>query len=122
MISEKVMHSNIHIISNLFKFDSYGKAVDYNEPAIHTFNKDEGQIRSSPYYGQIKNKKNAILIGDVLGDCNMISGIHHENVIKIGFLSEDVNNLKEEFLKNFDVVILNDGTFDYANELLKELI
>ena len=63
-----------------------------------------------------------ILLGDNLEDIGMIEGFDYENLIKIGFLNENVEENLLEFKKNFDAIILNDGEMDFVNKLLKEII
>jgi 5'-nucleotidase len=118
---EGMFHANIHIISNFFDFGYDGKAKGYKSAIIHVFNKNEGQIKSSPYYGQIKNKKNVILLGDSLGDSSMLEGLSHDTIIKIGFLNENVEKSKTTYAKEFDVLILNDGPMEYVNDLLSHI-
>ena len=113
---------NIHIISNFLVFDKEDKAVSYTRPLIHTFNKNEVEVKKFPYQKEIIDKKNVILLGDMLGDLNMCSGIDHDNIIKIGFLNHDVEKLFDEFSKGFDVIILNDGSMDQVNKMLKEIL
>lgn len=120
--SEEALHPNLHIISNFFEFDGKGKAIKYISPITHTFNKNEGQIKQSPYHQQIEDRKNVLLLGDAFGDSSMLDGVNHETIIKIGFLNEDVERLKEKFSEEYDVLILNDGSMDYVNKLLKEII
>jgi HAD superfamily hydrolase (TIGR01544 family) len=120
--SEKLLQSNVHIISNFFSFDSKGYATGYQSDVIHIFNKDEGQVKNSPYHEQIKNKKNVLLLGDTLGDVDMLEGLSHETVIKVGFLNEGVKELLPQYKKAFDVVILDDGPMDYVNDLLKQIL
>ena len=52
----------------------------------------------------------------------MIKGFSYENLIKIGFLNENIEENLEAYKKVYDVVILNDGTMDYMNKLLREMI
>ncbi|MBN2420726.1 hypothetical protein JXB27_00435 [Candidatus Woesearchaeota archaeon] len=119
---EKFYHSNIHIISNFFDFDANGVAKGYKGAVIHTFNKNEGQVKNSPYYKQIQGRKNTILLGDSLGDTTMLEGLVHETIIKIGFLNENIEEQRVKFEKEYDVVILNDGSFSYINGLIKRII
>ncbi len=113
---------NVHLVSNFLVFDEEGKAVSYVRPLIHTFNKKEVQIEKFPYHKEISNRKNVILLGDVIGDSDMVEGVHHDNVIKIGFLNENVEELIDDYKKHFDVIILNDGPMDYVNEMLREIL
>ena len=122
MKAENVLHHNIHIISNMFKFNVHGIVIGYSDDIVHTFNKNEGHVKNSPYYEQIKDKKNVILLGDMLADATMVDGLNHHIVLKIGFLNENVEKLKEQFLKEFDVVILNDGSMDYVNTILSQIL
>ncbi|MBU2415738.1 hypothetical protein KKH86_00740 [Patescibacteria group bacterium] len=69
----------------------------------------------------IKNRKNVLLLGDSFGDTEMINGFDYDNLIKIGFLNENVKENLEEYKKNYDVVILNDGSMEYVNDLLNEI-
>jgi len=119
---EGFFNKNIHIISNFFDFDKKGTAKGYKGAVIHSFNKNEGQIKNSPYFEQVKGRKNVVLLGDSLGDTNMLEGLVHENIIKIGFLNENVEKQKTKFEKEYDVVILGDGPMNYVNNLLSRLI
>lgn len=52
----------------------------------------------------------------------MVQGFDYENLIKIGFLNDKIGENLEYYKKNFDVVILNDGSLEFINSLLKDLI
>jgi len=52
----------------------------------------------------------------------MVDGVEHKTLITIGFLNEKVQDNLELFKNNFDIVIVNDGTFDQVIELLKEIL
>ena len=117
------LFDNIHIISNSFEFDQFGNVVQFNEPIIHSLNKDETMVKDFPgVFEQIKNKKNVILLGDNIEDIAMIEGFDYNNLIKIGFLNEKIKENLAAYKRNFDVVITNDGDMDFVNNLIKELI
>lgn len=112
------MQKNIHIVSNFYKFDKNGKVTGYKSKVIHTFNKNEIDIKDKT----IENRKNVILLGDNLGDLGMLKGLDYDILIKICFLNQETKNLLEDFKKHFDVIILNDGPMDFVNTLIKEII
>ena len=114
---------NIHIISNFFEYDAKGKAIGYTRPLIHTFNKNESQVKNSDYASQIVKRKNLILLGDSLGDPGMADGMEHECVIKIGFYNHAQDeSLQKKYLKCYDVLIMNNAGMEYVNGLLKEIV
>ena len=45
----------------------------------------------------------------------------YENLMKVGFLNEEVEKDLMEYKKNFDIVITNDGTFEFINDFVKKL-
>lgn len=120
--NKKRLYNNTHIISNSFKWDKEGYVVSINKPIIHSMNKDETLIKKFPFYKIIKNRKNVLLLGDSLGDVGMIKGFPYKNLIKIGFLNNEIEKNVKKYKENYDVVILNDGKMDYVNGLLKRLI
>ena len=120
--AEKKLYKNIHIIANLFEFDKDGKAIGVSKPVIHAFNKSETSVKGLPIYNKLLKRKNVILLGDLISDIGMIEGFPYENLIKIGFLNENVDERLEEFKKNYEIVIINDGDMSYVNELIGELI
>lgn len=114
---------SVHVISNRYEFDEKGKTIKILEPIIHVFNKGEASLREYELYSEkLKDRKNIILLGDTLGDADMAEGTDSNDVIKIGFLNEKVDEHIEQFKDAFDVVILGDPGMEYVNELLKELI
>lgn len=117
------MYDNIHIISNSFEWDENGTAIKIKEPIIHSMNKDETSVKNFPkIFEAIKDRKNVLLLGDTLEDIEMIKGFDYDNIIKIGFLNQKVEENLKFYKKIYDVVILNDSDMFYVNELLKELI
>ncbi|MBU4275019.1 hypothetical protein KKE19_04385 [Patescibacteria group bacterium] len=120
---EKKLYDNIHIISNVFKWNKNGKAVSIKQPIIYGMNKDETIIQNYPeVFSEIKNRKNIILLGDNLDDVGMAQGFDYDNLIKIGFLNDKIKENLEYYKKTFDVLILNDGSLEFVNILLKDLI
>lgn len=139
----KVLFDNVHIVSNTLKWDESGKAIGVQEPIIHTFNKNYSSVKELPFFKEIKERKNIILLGDGEGDAAMVEGFEYDNIIKIGFLNEGVSMDLEKYKDNYDILILNDGSMDYVlksfislfdivilndsamdyvNELLRELV
>lgn len=116
------LYDNIYIISNSFKWDKSGRVVSIKEPIIHSMNKDETSIKDFPFYKKIKDRKNVLLLGDSLGDVGMVAGFDYDNIIKIGFLNENVEENLEKYKSAYDVIILNDWTMEYVNRLAREII
>jgi cytosolic 5'-nucleotidase 3 len=116
------LYDNIHIVSNEFIWDDNGLMTGYKEPIIHSFDKDYSAVKDFPFYEDLKNRKNILLLGDIINDTNMVNDFAYDNLIKIGFLNEADDKMLEEYKKVFDVIILNDGTAEYINILLKELV
>jgi len=117
-----VLYDNIHIISNEFVWDKNGYAVKVKEPIIHVMNKDETMIKDFSAFKFIKERKNVILFGDNIEDVGMITGFDYKNLIKIGFLNENVEENIPYYKKSYDVLILNDSSMSYVNDLLKDIL
>ena len=52
----------------------------------------------------------------------MAEGFESDNILRIGFLNEDVEENLEAYKKTFDQIILNDSSMQPVNSLLKEII
>jgi 5'-nucleotidase len=118
---ENELSNNIYIISNTYQWDENGKAVGVKEPIIHTMSKKEIFLKKLPIFDSIKERKNVVLLGDSLSDADMIEGFDYDNIIRIGFLNEEVQEMKEIYSKKYDVLITNDSSMEFVNELLKDL-
>lgn len=117
-----MLTKNIHVISNVFDFDGTGKVRGYANHVIHSFNKNEVEVKHHPYHEEVEQRKNVILLGDMIEDLGMIAGIHHECVISIGFLNENASERLDDYAKAFDLVILHDGSLEKAVWLVKEIL
>ncbi len=124
ILDDKKLHlDNVSIITNEFEWDSEGNAIKVKQPYIHVFNKDETATSSYPeIYNKIKDRKNIILLGDSFGDLGMATGFEYNEIIKIGFLNEDIEENLEKYKENFDIVITEDGNFEEINKLLREIL
>ncbi len=117
-----MLYDNIDIISNLFIFDENGKVTSIKEPIIHSMNKYEVVVKEFPVFEEIKNRKNVLLLGDGLDDVGMIDGFEYENLLKVGFLNENVDTLLDEYKKRYDVVILGDPGMNFVSDLVKNIV
>ncbi|MEK6834924.1 MAG: hypothetical protein AABX61_01530 [Nanoarchaeota archaeon] len=116
------LYKNIHIISNSYEWDKNENAIGIKKPIIHVLNKDETSIKNYPVFKVIKDRKNVILLGDSLEDKGMVEGFGYKNLIKIGFLNNNVKQNLKYYKKVYDILILNDSGMDYINNLLKKAI
>ncbi|MFZ2151214.1 MAG: hypothetical protein WAZ12_02520 [Candidatus Absconditicoccaceae bacterium] len=116
------LYKNIHIASNTFQRDRDGYALDIQKPIIHSFNKDAHTLFNLPFYKEIKDRKNVVLLGDTIGDSHMIDGFEYKNLIKIGFLNDKIAPNLEEYKKSYDIIITDDGSLNYVDRLIKKLI
>ncbi|MCX6781737.1 MAG: haloacid dehalogenase-like hydrolase [Candidatus Magasanikbacteria bacterium] len=118
---EGCMSKNIDIIANWYEYDEKGRMIGTKEPLIHTSNKYEITVDNFPAYEAIKKRKNVLLLGDTIDDVGMIEGFDYDNLLKIGFLCEDVENQLPKYKQYFDMIILNDGPIDPLNQLLDNI-
>jgi len=118
---DNLLKENVFVVSNMYEFDKKGRAVKILEPIIHTLNKTETSLKNYPIYEKLKNRKNVILLGDEIGDIGMAEGLDYDNIIKIGFLNENVEERLALYKENFDVVLLGDGDFSFINDLVKDI-
>ncbi len=116
------LYDNVHIIASFLEFDAAGKMIGIKEPIIHSLNKYEIILKDFPVFHEIKNRHNVLLLGDSLDDVGMVEGFDYKNILKIGFLNEEVDANLENFKKTFDVVLLNDPGMGYINNLLKKIL
>ena len=116
------LSNNIFFVTNLFNFDESGKAISVQDTIINSFNKDRINFKDYGFFGKIKDKKNVILLGDDLQDLGMVKNLDYDNLIKIGFLNENVDENLEKYKEGYDVVITGDGDFSFVNELIGEIL
>lgn len=112
--------SHVHIIGNSFHYNQRGEASRIKK-LIHVFSKDEEHIRDLSIYRELLTRKNVVLLGDGLGDVDMIKGFPYDHVLKIGFVNEPTKEHIDEYGKKYDVLILNDGSLQYVNQILKKI-
>jgi 5'-nucleotidase len=116
-------YENIYYITNKFVWDRMGNALGVKEPVIHSMNKDETVISEIPdVYENVKERRNVVLLGDSISDTDMVAGFEYDNLIKIGFLNDKIDQQRKQYTENFDIVIEGDGDLSFVNELLEELI
>lgn len=111
-------YDNIHIVTNSMEYDEKGSAIATREPIIHVFNKGEIALKGLPIMRELEDRKNVILLGDSLGDLDMVQGFKYDNILRIGFYNYEEESL-DDFKRSFDVVIMNDGSMSFVNDLLR---
>jgi len=122
--NKKLLFSNTHVVSNFFDWDENGfcRPMYKDNKVIHLLNKNETVLKKYNYFEKIKFKKNIILLGDSLEDLNMSKGFNYNNLISIGFLNENINKRLQSYINNFDIVIVNDGSFEQVLEVINFII
>lgn len=85
------LFDNVKVISNFLKYN--GNQLDgfKNDVLIHVYNKNECAL-ANDYLKILQKRQNVLLMGDTIGDANMVDGIEDTKaVLKIGFLYEHVS-------------------------------
>ncbi|XP_006832702.1 PREDICTED: 7-methylguanosine phosphate-specific 5'-nucleotidase [Chrysochloris asiatica] len=119
----KVFHPNIHVVSNYMDFDENGFLQGFKGQLIHTYNKNSSVCENSSYFQQFQDKTNIVLLGDSMGDLTMADGVPCvENILKIGFLNDKVEERREHYLNSYDIVLEKDETLDVVNGLLQDIL
>jgi len=117
---------NIHVVGNHVVADKDDTVIGFREPLIHVFNKNETALShdsSASWFESVKHRRNVILLGDSTGDVGMSKGVKDPAVLlNIGFLNSRVDENLPTYKTLFDVLILNDGTFEFPFQLLQEIL
>ncbi|NXA09274.1 5NT3B nucleotidase, partial [Sapayoa aenigma] len=118
-----VFYSNINVVSNYMDFNDEGVLTRFKEPLIHTYNKNNTVLQGTEYFQQLSKRTNIILLGDSMGDLTMADGISSvENILKIGFLNDKVEEQRGKYLEAYDIVLENDETLDVVNGILRYIL
>ncbi|KAG8009768.1 Cytosolic 5'-nucleotidase 3A [Nibea albiflora] len=89
-----VYHPNVKVVSNFMDFDE-----------------------------NLKEYCNIILMGDSLGDLSMADGAPNvENILKIGFLNDKVEERLDKYLDSYDIVLVKDETLEVPNAILQKVL
>ncbi|XP_078063515.1 cytosolic 5'-nucleotidase 3-like [Mustelus asterias] len=118
-----VYHQNVTVVSNFMDFDENGVLQGFKGEMIHIYNKREGALRNTEHFQHLTERCNVILLGDSLGDLSMADGVQTlENILKIGFLNDKVEQLLDKYLASYDIVLVSDETLDVANGILQHVL
>ncbi|KAK7940113.1 hypothetical protein WMY93_003439 [Mugilogobius chulae] len=118
----RVFHSNVNVFSNYMDFDELGVLQAFKGELIHIYNKREGALLNTGHFRELRARPNVLLLGDSLGDLNMADGVHDmENILKIGFLNDKVEDRKPSYLDSYDIVLVKDESLDVPNAVLRFL-
>lgn len=119
-----LMHaSNTKVVSNFLAFDPDGKVCGIEGEMIHVFNKNESAVHDSPYFKELQSRHNIVLLGDSLGDLRMADGVENpENLLKIGFLNVNLEERKQNYMEQYDIVLMDDQTMDCPLAILDQIL
>ncbi|XP_060945986.1 cytosolic 5'-nucleotidase 3-like isoform X4 [Limanda limanda] len=114
-----VFHPNVKVFSNYMDFDECGVLKAFKGVLIHIYNKREGALLNTGHFEELRARPNVVLMGDSLGDLTMADGVQDmENILKIGFLNDKVDERKQSYLDSYDIVLIKDETLVVPNALL----
>ncbi|XP_073700224.1 cytosolic 5'-nucleotidase 3-like [Garra rufa] len=114
-----VFHPNVKVFSNYMDFDESGVLRAFKGELIHIYNKREGALLNTEHFKELQSRGNVLLLGDSLGDLNMADGVVNlQNVLKIGYLNDKVDERRQSYLNSYDIVLEKDETMDVPNAIL----
>lgn len=119
ILQARVFHPNVKVFSNYMDFDESGVLRAFKGELIHIYNKREGALLNTGHFQELRTRPNVLLLGDSLGDLNMADGVQDmENILKIGFLNDKVEERIQSYLDSYDVVLVEDETMEVPNAIL----
>ncbi|KAL4118098.1 hypothetical protein PRIC2_010425 [Phytophthora ramorum] len=123
--SAKTPPKNVHVISNMMRFDENDKVVGFDGTLIHSLNKNASALVETDFWKQcqLEKRHNILLLGDSLGDSNMANGLDFEEdeIVRIGFLNDGAEEKLDQYLERFDVVLTKDSSLLPVELLLHQI-
>ncbi|XP_040354558.1 cytosolic 5'-nucleotidase 3 isoform X3 [Ixodes scapularis] len=114
---------NLKFISNYMQFDDEGNIIGFKGELIHMYNKNRTSVATPEYFHNVKEKTNIVLLGDSLGDLGMLGDVESQEVVlRIGFLNNKIEERLQQYMKSFDIVLIDDQTMDVVNGILRKII
>ncbi|KAM4874382.1 cytosolic 5'-nucleotidase 3A [Thomomys bottae] len=118
-----VYYRNVRVVSNFMDFDEKGVLRGFKGELIHVFNKHDGALRNSAFFSQVRDNSNIILLGDSQGDLQMADGVANvQNILKIGYLNDRVEELLEKYMDSYDIVLVQDESLEVANSIFQKIL
>ncbi|RLN94958.1 hypothetical protein BBJ28_00021668 [Nothophytophthora sp. Chile5] len=113
---------NVHVVSNMMRFDAQGRLQGFDGTTIHSLNKSARVLLDSPFWknGQMEKRRNVLLLGDSRGDVRMAEGLKTDEIIRVGFLNVHVEEALEEYLELYDVVLTHDANLASVEMLIEQ--
>ncbi|KAK8792791.1 hypothetical protein WA158_004955 [Blastocystis sp. Blastoise] len=109
-------NSGIELISNKMVFNEKQELDHFSNDLITSLTKN---MRKMSYAHRLKNRPNIILMGDNIGDLDMSQGMEFTTRLTVGFLNDDIEERKQQYVSNFDIVIVGDTDLDFVNTILE---
>lgn len=120
---EKLFLRNQTVISNQIEWDDKGSITGYKNPIIHSFNKNVALKRHLGYFENNKNRCNAILMGDSIGDLRMTQGVESiSTCLKIGFLNDKIEERLPSYQQNYDIVLIEDESMTIPRKIFDAIL
>ncbi|OQR72572.1 cytosolic 5'-nucleotidase III-like [Tropilaelaps mercedesae] len=123
---------NVTVLSNFIEYDKQGVPLKFSDQLLHIYNKNAQFPPAVEYFAsdRIRARSNAVLMGDSLGDCSMADGAPgislppngNSAVLRIGFLDHDVEQRLESYVKNFDIVLVDDQTMKVPLAIFRQIL
>lgn len=112
-----IYNDNIYVYSNILEFED-DVIIDTIDDIIHSMNK-YNIVLPEEYRAKIEDKKYVIVIGDAISDIEMTLNLPKEETLAFGFLESNVEEMRDAFNENYDVVLENKESFDTIRKILK---
>lgn len=114
---------NVHVVSNMMRFDAQGRIEGFDGRTIHPFTKTAHALLNSPFCKecQLDKRRNVLLLGDSRGDVRMADGLDADEIIRVGFLNMHVDETLNEYLELYDVVFTNDASLVPVEMLIEQI-
>eukprot|EP00347_Sterkiella_histriomuscorum_P010977 403374216 len=122
--------SIVHVIANKTKkCPQSHKILDFEDPMVHTCNKDDvvhQYFKREKQERDLLKRRNLIVMGDLIDDIKMARHLHQsdEDLLSIGFFNnpeKDGEELLMEYEKHFDMVVVNDGNLHFLHYFLSRI-
>jgi HAD superfamily hydrolase (TIGR01544 family) len=115
--------SNVHVVSNMMRFNAQGVIEGFDGKVIHSLNKTARVLLDSPFWEscQLDKRRNVLLLGDSKGDARMAEGLNADEIIRVGFLNVHVDEELSEYLDLFDVVLTHDASLLPVQMLVEQI-